>query len=730
MPLDTDGRWSSAATPIPVPTATLDDGAGHTVSDDRGLFVIHAMLLRTGKILWFCGHVEDAFYAPVCYVFDPKNPGATLTPIPFPPGYDLFCCHYVQIPDGRILVVGGSDPNYVGHGSLGARNICLFDPVSERWSVSRTGGVTNQLMQGRWYPTPVLLPDGRVFVVSGRREHPDDAGPEGGVYPPNPPIADKVEILSPPNWTPTELSGASFTFPIYPGLHLAPNGRIYFTGTNWGQEVPNPETMSIEVTSGATSASWTPHSGVHPAQQRREEGMSVLLPPAQDGKILLIGGSLALDASDNPVVAPGGGGPATFDHVAAPTDCFAAEILNTTTTPPTWSSAPGGGATSHGRTNGHCVLLPDATVLVVGGHDNYKWLSMAEGTNPSLTAEIFTPGVGFRDVAAMNRPRMYHSAALLLPDGRVIVAGGANANDFEPGFDGTSDPDPSMYPSGWAGPTYGMMPLNDKTYEFYEPPYFFKGDRPTITDVQRGGSSSRQVAYGQTFTVITPEAASIEKVALMRLGSVTHHTDSEQRYVSLDFTKGSGELAVTAVDDTNIAPPGYYMLWIVDNQDRPCEEAVFVQLAAGALESPICFFSSCFIATAAFGSDGHPSILYLQRLRRDIAESTPFGRRFIKTVNKIYYSFSPELARYLEQNRAACITVRDWVVVPTVKAIGTADRTTRWIKRRGLRHILLMLLLTLEALLAVLLAPLILSAMLVQTLAKRIQDGEIWETGE
>ncbi|MFQ6030455.1 MAG: hypothetical protein ACE5Q6_23520, partial [Dehalococcoidia bacterium] len=262
MPPNTDGRWSSSATRIPVPDPRLVDRDGNEIpADTRGLFVIHAILLHNGKVLWFCGHVEAAFYAPLSYVFDPKDPTAMLTRIDFPTGMDLFCCHYVQIPDGRILAFGGSDPDFVGHGSMGARNMCIFDPNTERWSVSFTGGTINELRQGRWYPTPVVLPDGRVVVISGRREHPSD------VHPPDPPsvgvsITEIVEIMSPPNWTPAVLTGADFPFPIYPSMHLAPNGRIYFSGTNWGQEIPNPETMSIEVPAGAPSASWTTHTGV------------------------------------------------------------------------------------------------------------------------------------------------------------------------------------------------------------------------------------------------------------------------------------------------------------------------------------------------------------------------------------------------------------------------------------------------------------------------------------
>lgn len=718
MPPNTDGQWSGT-TPFPLapPNPILDDGMGNTVPDTRGLFVLHAALLRTGKILVFGGHVEFMFYAPLSYVFDPKAPSTPLTRINFPAGMDLFCCHYVQLPDGRILVVGGSDMDFMHHGSVGAKNICIFDPGTETWAISRDGGTNNLLSQGRWYPTAVLLPDGRVMVASGRPEM------NGGR------IADTVEILSQSgsdsnNWVSATQTGANLQLPIYPGLHLAPDGKIYFTGTTWGQEIPNPDTTSILIPgSPTTSASWTTYpAGTHPAQPRREEGMSVLLPPAQDGKILLIGGSLALKADGVTPVLQGTSpfAAAAYDHIQNVSDTKSAEILDTTTDPPTWSSAPGGGTMAFGRTNGHCVLLPDATVLILGGHNGYKWQASSKGTTPSLAAEIFTPGTGFRTVAAMSEPRMYHSVALLLPDGRVLIAGGADPNRGEPvlpwppGF-GMGGPNSLQYSPYTADLTQKMgytgAALNNKTFEFYQPPYCFNGTRPVITDVQRNGSSTRRIEYKQTFTVVTSNAASIAKVALMRPNAPTHHTDTEQRYVQLTFTAGSAVLNVTAVADPKIAPPGYYMLWIVDTQGLPCEEALFIRLVPKG--------STCFIATAALGSADDVSVVFLQQLREEIRRGSPLGRRFIAAVNRIYESFSPQAASYLERKEAMRITVRDWLVRPVIWAISAAERVTRPFTKLQLRHAALMVLLALEAGAGVAAMPVWGPVLLVMTLLNR-----------
>jgi hypothetical protein len=695
VPPNTDGQWTGATT-FNIDPTTIDDGFGVTMPDPRGLFVLHAVLLHTGKVLCFCGHVEVSMYAPLYYPFNPKTPTAKIAPIAFPGRPDLFCCHYVQLPDGRMLAAGGSEHDiHVGggvvyQGSTGAKTIAIFDPASESWTLSRSGGTPHELSQGRWYPTLVLLPDGRVAAFSGRRER------ASGV--PAPGIADEVEILSPPDYEATTLSGATKALPIYPGLHLAKNGRIYFTHTCWGQEMPNPDTASIEIPNGATSASWNIHTGVKPPNPRREEGMSVPLPAVQDGKILVIGGSRAVKADGNSVFVPtpgepaGTGPPQRFSKIENASDPRSANILNTNADPPAWSSA---GTMAFGRINGHCVLLPDATVFICGGHDNYKWLARvpatpgAPVTNPSLDAEIFKEGVGFRTVAKMADPRMYHSVALLLPDGRVFTAGGADANHNEPVL--------APYPAGWnPRRQYGAgMALNSKTFEFYEPPYMHNGPRPVITNVTRNGTTTRRIEYGQTFVINTAQAASIDRVVFMRPGACTHHTDTEQRYVRLLFTKGANVLNVTAVNDAKIAPPGYYMLWIVDTAGRPCQEAPFVQLVRKG--------STCAIATACFASPLHPRVVYLQTLRSEIRVATRAGRRFISVVNRIYSVFSPPLARYLERDDRARAIVRDALVEPVIDIIAACDRIAA--RARRLRQPLLIALLSVMGIAGVVAGP-------------------------
>ncbi len=839
-----NGVWEAPQL-FKVPDQTRYDRSGaNMVVDKRGLFVLHSFLLRTGKVLVFCGHTESADYGGnpnglasagyrgVSYVFDPNNAGATMTPKYFPTGLDLFCCHYVQIPDGRILVVGGS-LDFHAHGSVGAKNICFFDPTTEQWSLSRTGSSTNEMAQGRWYPTSVLLGNGEVVVFSGRDEGIDEVnsagepvfrrnsklGPpvavpfvggftvyvdsagnnitlfvnRGGIphtfdntgdmlilveqtgtgdfYFFNPDnnqiftgsitggvetytqittvplsslnlliqrrwgISDEAELLSPPNYGARTLTGATFELPIYPGMHLSPNGKIFFTGTNWGQEINNPNTRALTVNSAAGSGSWDTFGGsLRPNQPNREEGMSLLLPPARDGKILLFGGSLALNGAGNPIMQALGN--TSFRRISAATDPKSAEILDTLASPPTWT--PTSNTLTHGRINGHGVILPDETVLIAGGHDNFKWLSTARGTTPSRICEIFD-GTSFRPVAALTHPRMYHSTALLLPDGKVMVSGGADPNDIEPALHQNPNGTPKRftppfindigqeqpYPESWNGPTYGVidtlgnytsMALNRKDYEIYQPPYFFKGPRPVITDVLRNGSSTGQVFYEQQFDITTPDAANITKVAFIRPGGPTHHTDTEQRYVRLDFTLVSGKLRVTVPSNRNLAPPGYYMLWIMKDAAAPntglvpCDRAKFIQLAEPP-PAPVPTSTNdddCIIATTTLGSANHEMVLYLQLLRRELKAASAFGNRFVHTVNRVYYSFSPALARIIAKDERAKATVRMLVVLPTVYVIKHTERLVNLLVPPSKEKTTLMVLLLIDSLLGVVLLPLLL----------------------
>jgi hypothetical protein len=182
------------------------------------------------------------------------------------------------------------------------------------------------------------------------------------------------------------------------------------------------------------------------------------------------------------------------------------------------------------------VLLPDGNVLVTNGGQTTH---VRDDGQAVRQAEMWSPATQqFRKLASMVAPRLYHSTALLLPDGRVLVAGGGRFVD-------------------------GNDPADQLSAEIYSPPYLFKGARPTIS------SAPSTIEYATTFTVTTPDAVQIASAALVRLGAVTHAFDQNQRYVPLTFQQTTGGLTVQSPSTANLAPPGYYMLFLVNSTGVP-----------------------------------------------------------------------------------------------------------------------------------------------------------------
>jgi hypothetical protein len=158
-----------------------------------------------------------------------------------------------------------------------------------------------------------------------------------------------------------------------------------------------------------------------------------------------------------------------------------------------------------------------------------------------FAAELWDPDTGkWTVLASMKVPRMYHSTAMLLPDGRVITSGGGQP-------EGTGEAKGTIHDD----------------MQIFSPPYLYRGARPTIT------SAPSAATYGQTINVATPDAASISKVTLLRLGSVTHGFNFTQRIAKLSFEKSEGGLTVQLPTNPNSAPPGPYMLFVINDQGVP-----------------------------------------------------------------------------------------------------------------------------------------------------------------
>lgn len=223
-----------------------------------------------------------------------------------------------------------------------------------------------------------------------------------------------------------------------------------------------------------------------------------------------------------------GGGPRNAASV------LNASVLDTSQFGPAWQAvAP----MRYPRFNHNLTLLADGNVMAIGGAARVtEYLNT--GTLPT---EMWNPTTNtWTTMAAVHEPRLYHSTSALLPDGRIVVGGGG-----------------SLAPN-----------IDQRNVEFFSPPYLFKGPRPTIA------AAPASTGYGQTFSVSTPDAAAIGKVTLIPLAAVTHTVDMGQRYLELAYTRGTGTLSVSAPADANSAPPGKYMLFVINSLGVPSVAAI------------------------------------------------------------------------------------------------------------------------------------------------------------
>jgi hypothetical protein len=325
---------------------------------------------------------------------------------------------------------------------------------------------------GRWYPTVTELPNGDVLVVSG------DINSNTNVN-----ALPQVFQMATNSWR--NLTTAQLSMPLYPNMLVAPNGKVFDAG---------PSRQSRYLNTSGTGA-WS-NVAVTNFTGSRDYGPAVMY---DVGKVLIVGGS------DPPTAT--------------------AEIIDLNAATPAWKFT---GAMHFARRQHNAVILPDGKVLIVGGSSGSGF---DNSSTPVLPTEMWNPATGaFTTMASIATYRGYHSTALLLPDGRVLSAGG-----------------------NVGGPNA----------QLFSPPYLFAGARPAIN------SAPTSAGYGQTVFVGTPDVASISQVTFIRAGSVTHTNDMSARFMRLSFTKTSTGLNVTMPASANIAPPGYYMLFILNGSGVP-----------------------------------------------------------------------------------------------------------------------------------------------------------------
>jgi len=480
---------------------------------------VHIALLHTGQVLTFGGSGNDPdklnnWNKPEIYepdytgqtdgkVFEITNNGIK---------GDIFCAGHAFLPDGRLFVTGGTY-KYDGLAGLlppfsGLEHAYIFDPKDLSWTRIQN------MEHGRWYPTCVMLADGSIATFAGLTKH----------FPWL--ILKHHEIYSKTKgWK--KMDGADKWLPLYPRIHLLPNGKLFYAGSyNTHMTFPFSLNTFHIATFNPSEKKWKElkHS---PKKLHRQEGSTVLLPllPEENytAKVILIGGG------------------DTFAKNATET----AEIIDFSESVPQYRLVSQ--SMNNKRYYVYPVILPDQNILVVGGKSTYghgshshehtedKHGDMTPIHDSVLETELFvTKQRTWKILAKMQVARLYHANAILLQDGRVMAVG--------------SNPD---------------RKCEEKRIEIFSPPYLFHGKRPAIQNCPK------DVNYGSTFEIGSDDVDAIKSVCFIRPSSTTHCLNPEQRYVGLEFEKKDSKLSIKVPTNRNVLPPGYYMLFILNHEDIP-----------------------------------------------------------------------------------------------------------------------------------------------------------------
>lgn len=517
----------------------------------------------------------------------------------------LFCSDVIGLANGNVMAVGGTDyysePGIdglpLGVAELeGIKNSRIFDEETNTWRQS------GDMTYGRWYPSLVTMGNGDIFVASGvtkllKPVYPEDPLNSGR-------NVVQTETYNPCAGTWTENpSTADRSLPLYPRLHLLPNGHIFY---NAGGQAFNPFGQ------GYDQALWNIVASFNPETQRWNDigyaGLPLRLDEAGLGQLsstlnltnlsldqastllgdiieapsdlLENGAELGVSQDDLKMAIAGGMRGSTSSTMLplkpnADGEYTDVELLTAGGVPSyALLTNPGGylptdqsridtittngddigyesrltGPLNQPRWYGTNVLMPDGTVMVFsGGNRDGVVAPGLEG--PIRTAERFDPETGtWTEMAAGHRARTYHNTAVLMEDGRVMIAGHSPINTAYLTFVDLQD--------------FGLAPYDgrDPSFEIYTPPYAMRDDRP---EIRRAPSS---LTIGDRFNITVDQADEIDKALLIRRTVMTHVIDGDQRAIELKLEQQAGNKVTLAMPDNhNVVPAGEYMLFVSKN---------------------------------------------------------------------------------------------------------------------------------------------------------------------
>ena len=419
----TEEPTTTTSTTVPDPDDPSVVGRWTVLPTEMTARALHATVLRDGRVLLIAGsgNSTDSFTAGSfkTIVWDPSDGSFLDVPTP----EDLFCSGHVTLADGRVLVQGGtkSYPSGGGTGTAeyaGLRSSHIFDPATNRYTE------VDDANEGHWYPTLTMLGTGDVWMAGGLKE--DTSGA----------VNTELWCDLQQRWYRTDEVPQTWSFwGLYPHMFQLNDGRLFYSGAHvFGDGLPG---------TGASIYEWPTAriDDVPGLRQKdlRDQAASVLLPPAQDQEVMIVGGG----------------------NINTNTDAIdLADIIDLKD--PTPAYRPTADLPGPGKMYVNAAILPDRTVLTAHGARHNR-------ADEVLTAAIFHPDTEtWQAIPADPVPRQYHSTMVLLPDGRVA--------------------------------SFGSNPA-DNSYELrisiYEPPYLFRSGRPTVTGVPTTAT------YGDEATLTT-----------------------------------------------------------------------------------------------------------------------------------------------------------------------------------------------------------------------------------
>ncbi len=475
------------------------------------VIAVHTSVLPNGKVLtWGNTGLNGNYNQTAARIWDPVSGG--LQTVNYLDG-NIFCSGHSFLPDGRLLAAGG-----IANGAfaVGINEAALFDYNTNQWSQ-----LPANMNNARWYPTNLTLGNGNTLVWAGTIS----ATQLNSV----PQILEKQSDGS-FSWRSLRIVNPEITNFYYSWTHLLSSGKVFvivgYSGKSYVLSVGEKFRFPRDFLYGFPA---------HPTD------------PDFDGKLTdpRDSGSSVVYGKDQILVMGGHDFPK-----------YTAEIINMGAASPKWERV---GRLKTGRVHFNATLLPDGKVFVNGGNTGpgfnnncpEYFVKESEMWDPAAPGDPDTEGA-WKQLASATQPRLYHSSAVLLPDGRVLTGGT------------TSEPK-----------QVSKCPQIQDNYimEIFSPPYLFNTDgteatRPEIT------TAPAQASYGQTIGFTVSGAGSGSKVNLIRLPSVTHSFNQNQGFSKLQPTISGQNFSITIPANRNELPPGHYMMFVLNTAGVPSKAKI------------------------------------------------------------------------------------------------------------------------------------------------------------